>query len=132
MSIAHTGKTLSEEHKTHIADSNRKKWADGVFDKVHVGENNVRWRGGVKYLMYPKEFYAIRRWIIERDNQTCQICGKDASRKGHIHHIDGNTKHNTEDNLILVCASCHIKIHSNFPAISSILAFRSKLEWNKL
>jgi hypothetical protein len=132
MSIAHTDKVLSEEHRKHIADANRKKWADGVFDMVHVGENNARWRGGVKYRNYPKEFFTIRRWIIERDNETCQICGKDASRKGHIHHIDGNTKHNTEDNLILVCASCHIKIHSNFPAISSILAFRSKLEWNKL
>lgn len=130
LSIAHFGKKLSEDHKKKIGDSNRKKWADGVFDTVHVGKCHIRWRNGIKYLNYPKEYYSIRRWIIERDKEICQICGKDTSRKSHVHHIDGNKKHNTEDNLILLCPPCHMKVHNKNPEIASIMAFRSKLEWN--
>lgn len=131
LSAAHIGKKLSKEHKKHISESNMKKWAEGVFDTVHLGEHHVRWRGGVKYLKYPREYYTIRRWIIERDNETCQICGKDASRKGQVHHIDGNKNHNTEDNLILLCTVCHNRVHSRKPDIASIMAFRAMLEWNR-
>ena len=131
LSIAHTGKSLSEEHKKHIGDANREKWAKGIYDTVHVGEHHVRWRGGVKFMIYPREYYKIRRWIIERDNEICQICGCSVVRKSHVHHIDGNKKHNTEDNLILLCPKCHVRVHSKGHDTASILAFRSKLEWNQ-
>lgn len=132
LSIAHTGKILSEEHKKRIGDANRKKWAMGLFDKVHKGLYNRHWRGGVPK-GYPKEFEEIRAFIRERDRYTCQICSKHLhkTRDSHVHHVDGNRNHNEHDNLILLCTTCHGRIHSNLPASPTILAFRSKLEWNK-
>lgn len=133
LSAAHSGKTLSQEHRIHIGDATREKWNKGLFDSVHVGENNHHWRGGVKYKDYPVDFFKIKPFVKERDNYMCQICGKTVyrSRHGHVHHIDGNTRNNTLDNLILVCVFCHIKIHAQSPAPPTILAFRSKLEWNQ-
>ena len=39
----------------------------------------------------------------------CQICGKDG--KLDVHHIDGNYQNNTIGNLMILCRSCHMKIH---------------------
>ncbi len=134
MSKSHQGKVLSKEHRLHIGDATRKKWNDGLFDSIHKGENNHHWRGGVKYTDYPKEFHKIKSFVRERDKNMCQVCGKSVyrSRHGHVHHFDGNKKENVMENLILVCTTCHGKIHSQNPAPPPILAFRSKLEWNKL
>lgn len=131
LSIAHKGKILSEEHRKNIALSMEKKWANGLFDGVHKGKNNWHWRGGVEK-PYPREFEKIKDYIRERDKYMCQICGKHLHKKrdSHIHHIDGNKKHNNEENLILLCIICHGKIHAKSPAPPSILAFRSMLEWN--
>lgn len=132
LSIAHTGKTLTEEHKKNISISNAKKWAEGLFDKVHKGENNWRWRGGVEK-PYPKEFEDIKEYIRTRDDYTCQICSKHLHKRRdcQVHHKNGNKKHNDENNLILLCTACHGKIHAKAPASPVIMAFRSLLEWNQ-
>lgn len=62
-------------------------------------------------------------WLkaIERDNGTCQICGKQDSK--NVHHLDGNgekqygkrCKNNTKlENLIVLCDQCHKDIHGIF------------------
>ena len=61
-----------------------------------------------------KRFGGLRDGILKRDNNICQICG--SPEKLNIHHIDGNgyknkTPHNTIDNLITLCSSCHTKLH---------------------
>lgn len=56
----------------------------------------------------------LRRLIRERDNYTCQECGKTKTEMGRnpiVHHIDGNYNNNLPDNLICLCHSCHTKIH---------------------
>jgi len=30
---------------------------------------------------------------------------------GHVHHIDGNKQNSSEENLVLVCITCHNAIH---------------------
>lgn len=51
----------------------------------------------------------IRGDILQRDNFTCQLCGKWGGSKLHIHHIlkriQGGTDH--LDNLITLCPKCH-------------------------
>jgi ribosomal protein S27E len=131
MSIAHTGKVFSKTHIINIGNAQARRWANGDFDSIHKGEHNANWRGGVDK-PYPKEFCEIRNFVKERDNHTCQICGKVVyrSRHGHVHHIDGNKEHNLEGTLILLCSTCHSKIHAVGKTSPVILAFRSKLEWN--
>ncbi len=39
----------------------------------------------------------------------CEKCGK--TGKLDVHHIDENWKNNTVENLMVLCRSCHMKIH---------------------
>jgi hypothetical protein len=126
------GMKLSLVHRVNIGNAQKERWIKGEFDSVHKGANNKNWRGGVPK-PYPREFYEIKDSIKERDRYTCQICGKSVyrSRHGHVHHIDGNKNHNNGENLILLCSTCHSKIHMDRRSSSPvILAFQSKLEWN--
>jgi len=64
-----------------------------------------------------QRFEGNRAKVLSRDNNKCVICG---STKGvQVHHKDGkgrNTpkelRNNDIDNLITLCASCHIKQHN--------------------
>jgi hypothetical protein len=40
----------------------------------------------------------------------CEKCGKPITT---IHHKDRNPRNNNSSNLMAVCSSCHIKIHTN-------------------
>lgn len=63
---------------------------------------------------YPREYSKIRKSILQRDNNECQLCGlKQAFSKKplHVHHKDGNKMNNSQNNLITLCESCHIECH---------------------
>jgi predicted HNH restriction endonuclease len=66
-------------------------------------------------------FGGRREQIVERANEKCECCGKEESKlpgkqRFSIHHRDGNglnsfSPNHELDNLMLVCRSCHRKIH---------------------
>ena len=125
ISFAHKGKILSEEHKISIGIATQKRWDDGDYDNVHIGENNHHWRGGQRG-QYSREFRKVRKIVLQRDKNKCRICG--TKEKLHIHHINRNTTDNREINLIAVCVWCHNKIHDTTPTDDpEISAFRSML-----
>lgn len=43
---------------------------------------------------------------IER---VCILCG--SADRVHIHHIDGDRTHNTKENIMTLCVSCHTYVH---------------------
>lgn len=43
----------------------------------------------------------------------CEKCGK--TGRLDVHHIDGDYTNNSIDNLLVVCRSCHLKIHRAKP-----------------
>jgi len=47
--------------------------------------------------------------ILQRDNFKCQRCLEGAIL---IHHVDGDNYNNDPSNLISLCRSCHLSIHS--------------------
>lgn len=65
------------------------------------------------------QYYGINNMIIlyKNANNKCELCGK--TNKLSVHHIDGsgignknNLKiNNNPNNLLLLCSSCHGKIH---------------------
>lgn len=77
----------------------------------------------LEYNNYGRNFYKARRKVRERDNYSCQICGKDKSDLGvhpSAHHItpvswfveNGYEKHkaNYRENLVLLCKGHHRKV----------------------
>lgn len=94
------------------------------------GENSFFWRGGHKRY-YGPNWKEQRRKTLERDDYTCQRCGKHNAKymieKGKeltVHHkipvSEFKKKENVNydkmndlDNLITLCKKCHMKIEWN-------------------
>ena len=57
-------------------------------------------------------FSSRRDAVLNRDNYTCQVCGKKHTRL-EVHHIIYRSKSGTDDenNLITLCEDCHSDIH---------------------
>lgn len=76
--------------------------------------------------LYPKGFKHttsrevspyLRQMVLERDNWTCQICGKTSKEAQlHCHHTDPVRQHpmfqNDMDSCITLCKECHKMVHS--------------------
>ena len=129
MGRAKAGKPLPEEHRNRIGESVKKRWEDGRFDMVHVGENHRRFRADKG--TYPKEFSPeLKRRVRIRYADTCQSCGERKFKRGgiHVHHINGDKNNNDYSNLTVLCSSCHMLVHETSSDISSkIREFRSLL-----
>lgn len=127
---ANIGKVRTKEALDITSIKLQEKWKNGDYDNIHVGEHHRLWKGGTRE--YSPEFdRKIRQTVRLRDDNRCQICNKDVSggKSGAVHHIDGNKKHNDLDNLILLCSSCHSRIHvGSNKEDETIMVFRGKLE----
>lgn len=60
----------------------------------------------------PGPYVPRERLIIER--AVCDMCGLRELDILEIHHKDGNRRNNAEENLLVVCPSCHARIHRVF------------------
>ena len=55
----------------------------------------------------------VRNYLIKKHNSRCQLCGwgevNPFTNKVplQIHHIDGNSENNAEENLQVLCPNCH-------------------------
>lgn len=86
----------------------------------HTSENFIRGENNPNYVGGPQT-YRGRSWLkarlvaVERDNGTCQKCGKHLGKSIPVHHIKPFREFETEaeanqvDNLICLCQSCHMK-----------------------
>lgn len=52
-------------------------------------------------------------FTVEEREKKCEICGSSISID--VHHKDGNCHNNSLDNLMVVCRSCHMKLHNPKP-----------------
>jgi hypothetical protein len=66
---------------------------------------------------YPENWDSLRRQIYERDNYSCQNCGRQGGKYGnselHAHHITPLSQggENSPENLITLCSNCHSDLH---------------------
>ena len=85
------------------------------FDTALI-KNPVLISEKVKHWAYQKgfnyDFSSRREAVLNRDNYTCQICGKKHTRL-EVHHIIYRSQGGTDDenNLITLCEDCHKDIH---------------------
>ena len=70
---------------------------------------------GIDHRYHP-EWDTVSRYVRELFNFYCARCLKDCRNSKNadsvlqVHHIDENPRNNTLENLIPLCASCHLKI----------------------
>ncbi len=120
------GRPLSEEHKRKISEANKghpnyllkqTKEARRKIGEANKGEKHYSWKGGAKrpYIHTGWRYYKWRSEVYERDNWTCQTCGK---RSGigepvylEAHHIKGWSKYPELRyevyNGVTLCKECH-------------------------
>ena len=112
-SCLHCGKTF--ERKPWMVRQNETKFCSQECYKAHnVGEYHWHYQGGpVTYR--GRSWTAARKAAVERDNGTCQQCGKVVGKSIPVHHIKPYRtfptpeEANSLDNLICLCQSCHMK-----------------------
>lgn len=71
-----------------------------------VGENNPNWVDG----SYKSTHYA--KFAFRNYPHKCAICGMDEFCCLEVHHIDKDRQNSDLNNLIILCANCHLKVHN--------------------
>lgn len=128
------GKEMPKEMKEKLSIAHKKMWAEGKMDnrkkllgdlnhskkpevrlKISIANSKDKhwnWQGGITGKDYPQEWNRyLKNLIKERDNYTCQSCGR-KDVKINVHHKDSNKKNSSLNNLITWCTSCHMKYHN--------------------
>jgi len=94
------------------------KKRNSMFGK-NAGEKHPNWKGGISNLPYVFEFNeGFKILIRERDNNSCQLCGRTKEREGRnltVHHIyyDKENVCSDEFDFITLCTGCNIKVNYN-------------------
>jgi len=79
------------------------------LSETKKGKKNPLWNGGTSISFY-------KRLAKENLIQKCSLCS--STKDLCVHHKDLNRKNNVLENLIIVCKSCHAKIHDNIKNIT--------------
>ena len=98
----------------------------GKENRLYCSENcklacptygKVKYPRGFKHTTSREVSTYLRKMVLERDNWTCQICGKTiAECQLHCHHMDPVAQNpmfqNDMDSCITLCKGCHKMVHS--------------------
>jgi len=117
------GKHHTEETKRKISEAKKGKPLPKVSEaaKKRTGAKNPAWKGGVSFIgqnfRTSVEYQLWRKACLERDNFTCQVCGKHGG-KLEVHHLYSFTEFPelrlAIDNGITLCKECHKKFHDMY------------------
>lgn len=119
------GRQITEKHRENLSKALTGKYT-GPLSPNYIDGRTKKVTG-----VYSGNFTSyLKKKVRARDKNICQSCFNETKgRSGCIHHINGDKKDSTMNNLILVCVSCHNKIHSYSEYHSDkIVEFRMKLK----
>ena len=111
-----TKRKISESNKGNkrpdLAEFNRRYWKGKkkgprpLSVRLNISASNMKPEPGTN---------TYRRWALNRI-RLCERCGRTDNL--WVHHKDGNRKNNKLENLMVVCPSCHAKIHEHIKNIT--------------
>ena len=121
---SHSVESRERFRQLRLADGRKPYMKDGKHWLKHDGARPPNWKGGIS--PERQSFYASEEWadavkaVWARDNAVCQRCGKKhntESARGTfaIHHIVSfrvKELRAEPSNLVLLCRSCHLWVHS--------------------
>ncbi len=53
----------------------------------------------------------VREWLLAECENKCQLCGNE-EKELNIHHVNECGLDNHRENLVILCNSCHARVHS--------------------
>lgn len=93
---------------SNIGKEENKKIKGTRFE--YQGINSEKGKEGFQKRNTPYTQLKQNEFILRSKYNRCQLCEKECDRL-EIHHKDGDHGNNDMSNLILICPSCHKKIH---------------------
>jgi 5-methylcytosine-specific restriction endonuclease McrA len=66
----------------------------------------------VRLQLDPVAYEALRQRVLRRDGWRCQSCGVMSNLEVHHKGFRSHCGHDSEENLITLCVSCHEEMHS--------------------
>lgn len=108
-----------------------------AYAKMRMVRDAVKIKAYQKIFNNDYYFGGNRIKVLERDNYTCQECGKNKEdgKTIVVHHKDGTgwknkkkDKNNSMDNLISLCVQCHMAIHRPSDKLSKLTKYPELLE----
>lgn len=101
------------------------------LQKAHLQQIIDRFNSGQNISITNSIPDSIKNYLLEQQNYKCSKCGFEGynSKTGNtilqVHHIDGNSKNNTKDNIEIICPNCHAMTET-FMALNAGNATRVK------
>jgi 5-methylcytosine-specific restriction endonuclease McrA len=59
----------------------------------------------------PAQHENLRQRVLRRDGWRCQSCGTIANLEVHHQQFRSQSGHDSEENLITLCSTCHASAH---------------------
>ncbi len=66
----------------------------------------------VRLRLDPVAYESLRQLVLRRDRWRCQSCGSMANLEVHHKQFRSHSGHDSEGNLITLCAGCHNETHN--------------------
>lgn len=104
-------------NKEFIRHTYAKKSKNGFYfcsKSCAASYNNSHYRRGINNPNWIDGLHAGASYIKEAFRNykaKCAICGLEEKCCLQVHHVDENRKNNSVDNLIVLCANCHNRVH---------------------
>jgi 5-methylcytosine-specific restriction endonuclease McrA len=59
----------------------------------------------------PELYEQLRNQVLQRDGWRCQACGTMSNLEIHHQEFRSQSGHDSEENLITLCVTCHAGVH---------------------
>jgi 5-methylcytosine-specific restriction endonuclease McrA len=65
----------------------------------------------MSFRLDPVTYESLRQQILRRDGWRCQSCGRMSNLEVHHKEFRSHSGNDSEENLITLCARCHLAVH---------------------